>query len=126
MTREEFTALPYLLTPGQVEACGYAPRTVDKYAESGILAVILPAGCRKRRFQKRQLAQMLGWESTVDRAAWAREKPLLPLGVVQQWTGYDERTVANMVLAGGLVVVRPAGLWCAKYRKEQIGEWIGL
>lgn len=126
MTKDEFTALPYLLTPGQVVSCGYSPTTLRKYTEHGVLRVVLPTGCGQRRFEKRQLAQMLGWTGTLDLKAWAAEKPLLGFGAVHWWTGYEESTIRKIVEAGGLVAIKPGGLGYEKYRKEQIGAWLGL
>lgn len=126
MTRAEFIALPYLLTPGQAARCGYSLRTLDKYAENGLLMVVCPPGCTQRRFQKRQFAELLDWSDTLDLKAWAREKPLLSINAVTQWTGYDKHTILQILRAGGLVAVNPAGLGTAKYRKQAIGEWIGL
>lgn len=126
MTREQFQLLPYLLTSAQAEACGYERRTLNKYAENGILTVVLPAGCVQRRFQKRQFAQLLGWEDTLDLAGWQREKPLIQVAAVAQWTGYDVHTLLAIVRAGGLVAVDPGGLGRRHYRKEEVGRWIGL
>lgn len=126
MTREEFIALPYLLTVSQVVACGYAENTVNKYAEHGILTVVKPKGCTQRRFPKAQLAALLGWEDTLDRKKWAREKPLLAPAAVQEWTGYKKETVLAIAQAKGLTLVKPGGVGDAKYRKEEVGKWIGL
>lgn len=126
MTREEFITLPYLLTPGQVASCGYSSATVAKYAECGVLRVILPAGCTQRRFQKRQVALLNGWEATLDLAGWRRLKPMVRLGVVCQWTGYDRDVIGHMVAAGALTVVQPAGVGYRLFRTEEIGAWLGL
>ena len=126
MTKAEFQAWPYLLTPGQVAACGYSPATIHKYVEHEILRAVLPRGIAQRRFQKVQIARLLGWEDVLDRERWQREKPLLPYCAVREWTGYDPRSIKLIVRAGGLVAVNPGGIGDAKYRKEQIGEWIGL
>lgn len=126
MTRAEFIKLPCLLTPGQAAACGFAAHTLRKFADNGVLRIILPQGCTQRRYQKVQFAQLLGWADVIDRAAWAREKPLLALGAVCQWTGYDRHLIPVIVAAGGLERVQPGGLGRARYRKQEIGEWIGL
>ena len=126
MTREEVQKLPYLLTQGQVVACGYAPATIGKYAEHGILRAVLPKGCTQRRYQKVQLAGLLAWEDLIDVKAWAREKPLLGLGAVTQWTGYANGTISDIVAAKGLTAVQPGGIGERKFRKEEIGGWIGL
>lgn len=126
MTKEEFGKLPYLLTVGQTVSCGYCRRTLDKYAAAEVLKVIKPKGAVHRKFQKKQIAQLLGWEKSLDTAAWGREKPLLSPTAVYQWTGYDRDTLAAMVAAGGLTRVMPAGMGEAKYRKEEIASWIGL
>jgi hypothetical protein len=126
MTREEFQGLPHLLTQCQVVGCGYAPATIGKYVEHGILRAVLPKGCTQRRYQKLQLAELLGWMDLVDVKGWQREKPLLPLGAVTQWTGYANGTVSDIVAAHGLTVVQPGGIGERKFRKEEVGEWIGL
>jgi hypothetical protein len=126
MTRSEFTALPYLLAPAAVTACGYSPRTVAKYFACGILTPIQPRGFSGRRAQKRQVAQLLDWSDTLDLAAWQREKPLLGFAAVHQWTGYGERQLAQIVKAGGLTAVNPGGVGRAKYRKEDVAKWLGL
>lgn len=126
MTKLDFAALPYLLTLGQVEQCGYTQATLDKYAACGILEVIVPPGCIQRRFQKRQVAQILGWEDTLDVIGWRREKPLLSVGMVHQWTGYNAQTIAAIAAAGGLDRVQPGGVGNSKYRKEAVGAWLGL
>lgn len=126
MTKEEFTKLPYLLPPASAVACGYSLTTLNKYAENGILVVVLPKGVAQRRFQKRQLAQLLGWEALIDLARWRMEKPLMALGALCEWTGYTSETVSHIVAAGGLQPVQPGGLGERKFRKQQIGEWLGL
>lgn len=126
MTREEFQELPYLLTLGEVVACGYAVATINKYAAHKILAAIKPKGCTQRRFQKVQLAAMLGWADEIDRKRWAREKPLLGMAAVLEWTGYTSETFCAIVKAGGIGRVQPGGIGHAKYRKEEVGEWVGL
>ena len=126
MTLEEFKALPYLLTPGQVVGCGYTAATLVKYAAHGILLVILPKGCAQRRFQKRQIAKLNGWESALDFAGWAREKSMLRLNAVCQWTGYTEETVSHIVAAGGLLRVQPGGIGYGLFRKSDVGAWLGL
>lgn len=126
MTREEFQRLPYLMSPSQVARCGYALHTVEKYAAHGILKVIQPAGMPHRRFRKLQVAQLLGWEPLIELARWRSEKPLLPFCAVHEWTGFAERTIKEIVAAGGLVEVRPGGVGSTKYRKEEIGAWLGF
>jgi hypothetical protein len=126
MTRAEFIALPYLLTPGQAAACGFSAHTLHKFADNGVLRIIRPAGCTQRRYQKLQFAQLLDWVGALDRSAWARERPLLTSNAVCQWTGYDRGTITRIVTAGGLVCVQPGGLGSRHYRKRDIGEWIGL
>jgi hypothetical protein len=126
MTREEFRALPYLLTPAQAVCCGYTYNTLMKYADYGVLVVVLPPGCRQRRFQKRQFAQMLGWEDTLDWPGWRKEKPLLSLAAIHQWTGYDPTTVRQIVRAGGLSPICPGGMGETKYRKSEVAQWLGF
>lgn len=126
MTREDFINLPYLLTPGQAAACGYSILTLDKYAANGILVVVRPPGCTLRRFQKRQLAQMAGWEDTLNWTAWRREKPLVSLAAVVQWTGISRNQVRAIVRAGGLTCVQPGGMGEGKYRREELGVWLGF
>lgn len=125
MTKQEFAALPYLLTPGEAAQCGYSEHTLNKYAQAGILRVVQPPGAGWRRFQKRQLAQLLGWEDVLDWTRWRREKPLLACCAVCEWTGYDARTIRQIVASGGLVSVNPGGIGDAKYRKDEIAEWLG-
>lgn len=126
MTRETFNALPHLLPPGIVVACGYAVATLNKYAAHGILTVVKPPGCGQRRFRKAQVASMLGWNDAVDRKKWAKEKPLLSLNAVREWTGYKAETIRAITKAGGLTPVQPGGVGDVKYRKAEVGEWLGL
>ena len=126
MTREEFIKLPLLLTAGQAAACGYSRRTLLKYANNEILRLVCPAGCVQRRFQKKQLAQLLGWEDALNLPAWRREPPLLTLNAVCQWTGYDSHQVSKITKAGGLSVVNAAGIGRNRYRKTEVQEWIGF
>jgi len=126
MTREEFRALPYLVTHKMIARCGYSPQTLEKYAECAILRVIQPKGCGQRRFQKVQLADLLGWMDTIDRNAWRAERPLMALGAVQRWTGFDPHTLNAIARARGLTIVQPGGIGERKFRKEEIGGWIGL
>ena len=126
MTREEFTELPYLLRAGQVVACGYTAATLVKYAEHGVLRVVLPEGCCLRRFQKVQIACMNGWQDTLDLARWRREKNQLRLSAVCEWTGYDKDVIRHIVAAGGLVSVRPGGIGYAMFRKADVADWLGF
>ena len=126
MKRDEFQKLPHLLTLAQVVACGYSPATVGKYAAAGILRAVLPKGTTQRRYQKLQVAQLLGWEDAIDRKSWWREKPLLPPCAVSQWTGYAPKTVVEIAEAGSLTTVLPGGVGERKFRKEEIEEWLGL
>lgn len=126
MTREEFQRLPHLVTVGDVVKCGYAVATINKYAAHGILTEITPKGCTQRRFQKVQLAALLGWPEAIDRKKWAKEKPLLSPAAVQEWTGYQPRTLRAIVQAKGLTEVKPGGIGDGKYRKEEVGGLIGL
>ena len=128
MTREEFQKWPYLLTQGQVMACGYSPATIGKYVEHGILRAVKPKGCTQRRYQKVQIAKLLAWEDALaaDRAAWQKEKPLLGLGAVRQWTGFCNLIITAIVQARGLTAVQPGGIGERKFRKQEIAEWIDL
>ena len=126
MTREDFSKLPHLLKRSDVQACGYSRSTVEKYADCGILEVVQPKGSDQSRFRKLAVANLLGWEDLVDRTAWKRENALFALAAVKQWTGFDKATVTAIASAGGLTLVKPGGLGEAKYRKEEIGRWIGL
>jgi len=126
VTRKEFQQLPYLLAQKHLLACGLTGATTSKYLEHGLLRAVKPAGFSERRVPKIQVAQLLGWQDTLDLQGWAREKPLFLFAAVHQWTGFDRQSVDEIVAAGGLVRVRLGGLGAARYRKEQIGEWIGL
>jgi len=126
MTRAEFIALPYLLTPGQVASCGYSLRTIDKFAENGILTAVCPKGATQRKFQKKQIAAILGWDDAIDQKKWDKEKPLMGVAVVREWTGYQPKTVRQIGKAGGLTPVQPGGIGDTKYRKDEIGKLLGF
>jgi len=126
MNRETFQSLPQLLTLRQAAACGYTIRTIQKYLDAEVLRAIQPSGCTERRVRKLQLAQMLGWEDPRLRSRWQREKPLLTLGAVKEWTGYGVHQIAKIVAAGGLRAVQPGGLGRCRYAKEDVAEWLGL
>jgi hypothetical protein len=126
MTQAEFKALPYLLLEHQVAALGYDRRTVAKFADCGVLHKVEPAGSGHARYQKRQLAQLLGLEATLELAEFRREPLLMSLKSVRRWTGFTEETLAKIVQAGGLRRVQPPGSSHGKYLKEQIARLIGF
>lgn len=128
MTRVELKEMPWLLSDRQVIAVtGYAVLTLRKLVDCAVLATVQPAGCEVRRFRKAQVALLLGMRLEELGAEGFRCEPLL-MGQkgVWVWTGYDKRTVGKIVAAGGIHVVRPPGMSHGKYRKEEVGELIGL
>lgn len=128
MRLEEFKRLPWLLFKGQVtELLGYSDNTLDKMVDCQVLRCVKPAGLRWDRFQKAQVAKMLGWGiEELGAEEFGREPMLMPEKGVTVWTGLCDESLGKVVAAGGLVLVRPAGLRCGRYRKAEVAELIGL
>lgn len=126
MTREEFRRLPHLVQEGDVQRMGYSARTVAKFVECGVLARVQPKGTGSARYQKRQLAQLLGWEELLEGKAFEQEPPLLPTKAVHRWTGFSENTLAKTADAGALRRVQPPGASTAKYLKADVAAMIGF
>src|SRR5262252_5052203 len=123
MTQEEFRRLPFLLTKAQVaDVVGYAPSTLVKMVECGVLEKVLPAGAKEQRFRKVQVAMLLGYPWQEDAKAFRREPLLMKLKAVEVWTGYAEKTVRKIIRAGGLQWVRPAGMNEGKFRKAEVAR----
>ena len=74
---------------GDVQRMGYSARTVAKFVECGVLARVQPKGTGSARYQKRQLAQLLGWEELLEGKAFEQEPPLLPTKAVHRWHGFQ-------------------------------------
>lgn len=126
MTHAEFRQLPYLLLEHQVALAGYDRRTLAKFVECGVLTKVQPAGSGFARYQKRQLALLLGWEALLETADFAAERPLMGYKPVHRWTGFAEGTLEHIVHAGGLTRVKPPGATQGKYRKQEIARLIGF
>lgn len=126
MTRESFKQLPHLLQRHEVEAAGFGRQTIEKYVDAGVLTLVQPAGCGQARFQKRQLAQLLNWEDLLDASGFAEEPPAMSLKAVLRWTGWDDRTLAKIVRAGGLTLVKPPGSGAGKYLKSEVAALLGF
>lgn len=130
MTEKEFEWLPWLLAEGDVtRATGNARNTIHKLVESGVLRRVKLKGMLPCRYQKRQIAQLAGieWQrlAPAGSRAWAELPLLLDEKTVRVWTGFDGKTLAKIAKAGGVKAVRPGGS-NAKYRKREIGEWLGI
>lgn len=127
MTREQFQELPWLLLPHQVRlVVGYAPATVLKLMDCGVLKVVQPAGSQQSKVQKIQVAQLVKLVEWLDWERWKAEPALMGEKAVTAWTGYAGRTLKKMVEAKSLELIRPAGLNGGRYRKTQVGKLIGL
>lgn len=127
MTHEEFKRLPFLLMEYQAtEVMGYAPRTLWKLVACGHLEEVQPAGSGTRRFRKVQVALLAGldWEDGAEE--FAREPFMMKEQSVCRWTGYAPKTLCKIAQAGGLVLVRPAGMETGKFRKVEVAELLGL
>lgn len=125
MSAPRLSQLPWLLFERQViELIGYSRSTIDKLVDSGTLTAVKPAGCGQRRFQKIQVAQLLNVSLSLEpfqRAPW-----LLPEKAFLQYTGYSRKTLREIVEAGGLRRIRPAGLAGARYYKSELARLLGL
>ena len=83
----------------QVRALGYSRSALEKLVDCGVLDRVVLRGCRQGRYQKRQLALLLGWAGVVDgdRAEFVREPELLRLKAVRRWLGLSEATIRKVV-----------------------------
>ena len=129
MTQTEFKSLPLLLFEHHViEITGYARNTLRKMTDCAVLNLVKPKGCGQARYQKKQIAQLVGWEGLLkeDQSAWSREALLLPEKTVTRYTGFSADTLRKISHAGGLNVLRPAGIGSGRYRKVQISELVGF
>jgi hypothetical protein len=127
MTQEEFRKLPWLMFNGQVlEAAGYSRNTLRKMVDCGVIEEVRPPGCTQRRYRKAQLAKLLGIDIATDVSAFRKEPFLLSEKAASGWTGYTTDVLQAIARRGGIVVVRPAGLSNARYRKSEIAGLIGF
>ena len=129
MTTQDFSRLPLLLDRNDVvRALGYSWNTVAKMIDSGILRGVRPAGCHWFRYQKVQVAKLAGLGDTLAYAARQMQDEPLLMGEksVCNWTGYAPHTLARIVRAGGLTLVKPPGNGTGRYLKLQIADLVGL
>ena len=127
MTKDEFRQLPLLIQEHHVmEASGYARNTVRKLVDCGVLRLVKPKGCHQGRFQKRQVARLLKWEEAVETDALKREPALMLEKSVRAITGYSTATLDQLVAAGALSFVRPAGISVGRFRKAEIARLVGF
>nr|WP_294577556.1 hypothetical protein [uncultured Rhodopila sp.] len=124
MSENEFSGLPGLLSRLQVmKATGYTANTLDKMVECGVLGLVKPKGCRHGRFQKKQIAAILGLAAGLE--DFRREPLLMETKAVTRWTGYTALTLKHIASARGLTAVRPASMVKCRYRKGEIAGWLG-
>ena len=126
MNQQQFKAAPHLLMRRHLVELGYGKTTIHKFEDCGVLRQVRPPGADQVRYQKKQLAQLLKWDGLLGAEAFAREKPLMELKVVKEWTGMSEVTLNHVVQAGGLSLVRPAGMTRGKFLKSEIAELLGF
>ena len=128
MNAKQFQAAAFLLRECEVaELTGYAPGTIRKMIDNGVLHRVLPAGAVCAKFRKRQLAALCGLE--MDAAAaqeFAKAAQMLSEKEVTRWTGYSGHTLERIVATGGLTFRRPAGAARGKFLKSEIAEMIGF
>lgn len=119
--------MPWLLLEHQVSACtGYRWATLAKMIDCGVFNVVRPAGCGQRRFQKVQIAQLIGIDVSAGLEAFRSEPQLMSAKSVCRWTGYGRRTLESIAEAGGLPRVRPAGLTNGRYHKKDVAKLLGF
>ena len=119
--------MPWLLFEGQViEFTGYGRNTLDKLVDCGTLAPVRPNGCGQRRFRKIQVATLLGISVEQELAQFRKEPWLLSEKATMVYTGYTHKVLEHIVRAGGLEVIRPAGLRNARFRKTEVAKLLGL
>ena len=129
MTTREFELLSMLLDRGQAPAAlGYSRTTLLKMVDAGVLRSVRPQGCRWYRFQKIQVAALVGLDMVVERAPeQMRGEPLLLAEkTVIHWTGYSRAALERIVRAGGLTRVKPAGNGTGRFRKWEVCRLVGL
>ena len=128
MTKAEFQELPGLLMEHQVIALGYSRATLEKFVACRVLQAIQPPGSGQKRFQKRQLALLMGWKdmNDLDEQKFAAEPLLMRSKAVQWYTGMSETSLGKLVSARTLRLVRPPGSREGKYLKEQIAVLVGM
>lgn len=125
MTQIQFQGLAFLLFEHEVlEVTGYARNTLRKFVDNGVMKLVKPAGAGQGKYQKIQVAQLVGASCTVEQF-WL-EPMLMPEKAVRLWTGYAGDTLKKIAEAGGVKVVRPAGCGGARYHKQEVAGWIGL
>jgi hypothetical protein len=126
MTQAEFKQLPYLLLRHQVVACGYGRAQLDKFVDCGVLRRVQLTGLEQHRYQKKQLAELLGWGELLEAADFLAEPPLLAVKAAQRWTGLSDTVLAQVRSAGGLTFVKPPGAGNGKFLKREIAGLIGF
>lgn len=128
MTREEFKKLPHLVMEGAVVELGYGRRTIAKFVDSNVLRKIQPAGAGHGKYQKKQVAQLLGvgWTELLDEAAFRKEPQFMGAKAVNYWTGYCETTLKKIADAGGLTFRKPPGMGKGRFLKAEIAKLIGF
>jgi hypothetical protein len=63
MTQAEFNELPLLLTDKEAErATGFSRNTLRKMVDNKVLNFIKPAGMDQGRYQKKQVADLVGFK----------------------------------------------------------------
>lgn len=123
----KFKGLPWLVLEGQViDLMGWGRNTLAKMADCGTLHLVKPPGCAQHRFRKIQLATILGVSLEAELEEFRREPLMMSEKATLRHTGYARNTLREIVSAGGLRVIRPAGLTNGRYRKTEIAQLLGL
>jgi hypothetical protein len=125
--RLQFQKWPWLLFERQViEVTGYGHNTIEKLIDCGTLLSVKPRGCTQRRFQKIQVAQLLAVELDQQLESFRREPLLLSEKSVLSYSGFSRTVLREVTHAGGLQLIRPAGLSTGRYRKSELAQLLGL
>jgi excisionase family DNA binding protein len=127
MTSANFESLPWLLFEHQVlELTGYGRNTLEKLVDCGVLEAVKLAGSNQRRFRKTQVAALLALPEPKGAAAFQAEPFLMGEKAVMVWAGFTRKFLRQVVKAGALKMVRPAGLKHGRFQKREVAALLGL